>query len=523
MNPGSYQRGPQMSGLLADFQYDESLDPSVQAPHPMFTSCDGLPRAPSQHLMEQSSLTSNILADSNFNLHQPVPIPMSISVSMSTSPMAWADPNRAAGAGEFETLAPNNNNNNSSNNGYYGYSPSNMAGNEHNGTFYRGYQQQQQQLDQTPRYMPKFFSTNANNNNNMSPSLEDSYEPSTYLFDSSSKPGMHIPSNNTMSSPFDYQNLSNAPDLERLSISHSPVPKIEQDNAMDNVLSFERPPPFGMPSSESSEEGNSSREMTALEVEEHNVDEPYAKLIYRALMSAPNRSMVLQEIYQWFRENTQKGSSDTKGWMNSIRHNLSMNAAFKKTERKTTGDDTKKSTEWVLEEFAVRDGVQSTTRYRKGTGAKKFIKSDTPATSRVVSGRKGGMSTKQAQAKLQLQQRQRSGGMSMKGDERRDNHPTRATQRIDNARRSGFHQQTRSQISQRQRSPLTPPSANTIASPGQGGPYFFPKMEKLDTPYEDLYRLEDVQGVFVDNGSSLFSNGPDTHFQGGRAMSNHRF
>ncbi|KUJ24529.1 winged helix DNA-binding domain-containing protein, partial [Mollisia scopiformis] len=52
----------------------------------------------------------------------------------------------------------------------------------------------------------------------------------------------------------------------------------------------------------------------------------YAKLIYRALMSAPNHSMVLQEIYQWFRDNTAKGASDGKGWMNSIRHNLSMNA-----------------------------------------------------------------------------------------------------------------------------------------------------------------------------------------------------
>lgn len=54
-------------------------------------------------------------------------------------------------------------------------------------------------------------------------------------------------------------------------------------------------------------------------------DEPYAQLIYRAFMSRPNKSMTLQEIYQWFRENTDKAKSKGKGWQNSIRHNLSMN------------------------------------------------------------------------------------------------------------------------------------------------------------------------------------------------------
>lgn len=58
-------------------------------------------------------------------------------------------------------------------------------------------------------------------------------------------------------------------------------------------------------------------------------DEPYAKLIFRALMSKPDHRMTLQEIYQWFRDHTSKadGDKDKKGgWQNSIRHNLSMNA-----------------------------------------------------------------------------------------------------------------------------------------------------------------------------------------------------
>ena len=53
--------------------------------------------------------------------------------------------------------------------------------------------------------------------------------------------------------------------------------------------------------------------------------EPYAKLIWRALLSAPGHGMVLKDIYDWFTKHTDKGVEKTKGWQNSIRHNLSMN------------------------------------------------------------------------------------------------------------------------------------------------------------------------------------------------------
>ncbi|KAF2010661.1 winged helix DNA-binding domain-containing protein, partial [Aaosphaeria arxii CBS 175.79] len=57
----------------------------------------------------------------------------------------------------------------------------------------------------------------------------------------------------------------------------------------------------------------------------------YAQLIYRALLTAPNHTMVLRDIYAWFQRHTDKATDkSTKGWQNSIRHNLSMNGAFKK-------------------------------------------------------------------------------------------------------------------------------------------------------------------------------------------------
>lgn len=53
---------------------------------------------------------------------------------------------------------------------------------------------------------------------------------------------------------------------------------------------------------------------------------PYAKLIYNALMDAPDHKLVLREIYTWISNNTEKAKDPAfKGWQNSVRHNLSMN------------------------------------------------------------------------------------------------------------------------------------------------------------------------------------------------------
>ena len=70
-----------------------------------------------------------------------------------------------------------------------------------------------------------------------------------------------------------------------------------------------------------------SNGMTTLDLEEEDLsNEPYAKLIFRALMSAPGQRMILREIYDWFEVNTDKaGDPKSRGWQNSIRHNLSMN------------------------------------------------------------------------------------------------------------------------------------------------------------------------------------------------------
>jgi len=55
-------------------------------------------------------------------------------------------------------------------------------------------------------------------------------------------------------------------------------------------------------------------------------EQPYAQLIFQALLGAEGHTMILRDIYDWFKKYTDKASaSETKGWQNSIRHNLSMN------------------------------------------------------------------------------------------------------------------------------------------------------------------------------------------------------
>lgn len=55
----------------------------------------------------------------------------------------------------------------------------------------------------------------------------------------------------------------------------------------------------------------------------------YANLIYQALMEAPGHKMILRDIYAWIARNTDKAKDpSSKGWQNSVRHNLSMNGVY---------------------------------------------------------------------------------------------------------------------------------------------------------------------------------------------------
>jgi hypothetical protein len=161
----------------------------------------------------------------------------------------------------------------------------------------------------------------------------------------------------------------------------------------------------------------------------------------------------------------------------------------------------------VLEDWATKDGVQSTTRYRypKGPkgGNKRLPKHDTSTACRQNPTRK-----REIYVKTKLQ-RQKA----------KEDHPDPRPfiQRIDTGR-SQFPHQVRSQIEQRQISPLTP-SPPTLES----GPYFHLKSEPIESPYG--YSLKDVQGVYTLANSPLFSQDQDEEspFFNGYSMANNRY
>ncbi|CAG9531398.1 unnamed protein product [Cercopithifilaria johnstoni] len=77
--------------------------------------------------------------------------------------------------------------------------------------------------------------------------------------------------------------------------------------------------------------------------------ESYSELISRALESAFNGRMRLNEIYNWFASNVPYFGSRTSqeqsaGWKNSIRHNLSLHSRFMRIQNEGAG----KSSWWVI-------------------------------------------------------------------------------------------------------------------------------------------------------------------------------
>ncbi|KAI4660171.1 uncharacterized protein J4E79_005976 [Alternaria viburni] len=124
-------------------------------------------------------------------------------------------------------------------------------------------------------------------------------------------------------------------------------------------------------------------------------EQPYAQLIYQALLNAPNNTMILRDIYEWFKANTDKASaSETKGWQNSIRHNLSMNGAFEKVDQ--PGEESRKGFMWRLTDEAIREGVKSTTRYRSKQPNKRGHRTQQPQPQRQASGAKGGQAARRS-------------------------------------------------------------------------------------------------------------------------------
>ncbi|CAG8888486.1 unnamed protein product [Penicillium egyptiacum] len=139
----------------------------------------------------------------------------------------------------------------------------------------------------------------------------------------------------------------------------------------------------------------SPRSGTGDNKEERTGHPPYSVLIYQALKEAPGNKLQLQSIYSWFEANTDKAQDpNAKGWQNSIRHNLSMNAGFEAVKEEV--EPGKKAVNfWRLTPEAIHSGgIQSTTRYRKLQHQKRGTNSGHRGPTRQPSESKGVHATK---------------------------------------------------------------------------------------------------------------------------------
>lgn len=59
----------------------------------------------------------------------------------------------------------------------------------------------------------------------------------------------------------------------------------------------------------------------------------YSALIFMAIESSPNKSLMVRDIYKWIINNFPYFEKAPSGWKNTIRHTLSLRKCFKKTEK----------------------------------------------------------------------------------------------------------------------------------------------------------------------------------------------
>ncbi|CAI4221288.1 unnamed protein product [Auanema sp. JU1783] len=87
----------------------------------------------------------------------------------------------------------------------------------------------------------------------------------------------------------------------------------------------------------------------------------YIGLIAMAILSSPEKKMVLSEVYEWIMCRYSYFRTRGSGWRNSIRHNLSLNDCFIKAGRAANG----KGHYWAVHPACVRDFERGDFRRRR--------------------------------------------------------------------------------------------------------------------------------------------------------------
>lgn len=79
------------------------------------------------------------------------------------------------------------------------------------------------------------------------------------------------------------------------------------------------------------------RPFKSIYADEEKPNQSYIGLIGQAIMSSPDKKMVLSDIYKWVLTHYAYFRNKGPGWKNSVRHNLSLNDCFIKAGRSPNG------------------------------------------------------------------------------------------------------------------------------------------------------------------------------------------
>ena len=143
-------------------------------------------------------------------------------------------------------------------------------------------------------------------------------------------------------------------------------------NISDNFGAMVQPSPSTSPLSTSSSSSSSTKPSHS-----------YIALISKAILSHPDKKMVLGDIYQYIMDNFPFYNDQNKAWKNSVRHNLSLNECFVKNGRVENG----KSNFWSIHPACEDDFFKGDFRRRHARRrARKSIVRDMSSTNMAASG-----------------------------------------------------------------------------------------------------------------------------------------
>ncbi|KAL8717955.1 MAG: hypothetical protein Q9225_004862 [Loekoesia sp. 1 TL-2023] len=106
----------------------------------------------------------------------------------------------------------------------------------------------------------------------------------------------------------------------------------------------------------------------------------YAVMITQAILSSPTETMTLSGIYEWIKKNFAYYRHLTSNWQNSIRHNLSLQAAFEKVPRGP--DEPGKGMKWHIVNDKRAEMLAAVAKHMKKSNARHSSAPNSPSTIR---------------------------------------------------------------------------------------------------------------------------------------------